>query len=228
VYTDDKELHSRFRTVVGAVSVVFNPLSAEALSVLLGVSDSSTTLCSLHSLLLVPTNNTAPIRVFHKSFPDFITDQVRCTDHRFFVDPSIHHKGVLLLCLNVMDERLEKNICKLDDYVLLSEVEDLSKRMADYIGDALKYACRFWTNHLDRVPGNGPDTKAVQGAVDKFFKKNLLFWIEVLSLMGALNVGIYALNDVQRWYMSVSGLWKLIGETFTHTCPDRSPLQVGK
>ena len=201
---DDKELYFRFRTVVGAVSLLFNPLSAEALSDLLRVSDISTTLRSLHSLLLVPTSSIAPIHVFHKSFPDFLTDQGRCTDHRFFVNPSIHHRDVLLLCLNVMNERLERNICKLDDHALLSKVEDLPARRVAYIGDALKYACRFWTNHLVKIPGHGPDIGEVQKAIDKFFKSHLLFWIEVLSLIGALNVGIYALNDIQRWYLSVS------------------------
>ena len=204
VHMDDKELYSSFRTVVGAVLLVFNPLSVEALSDLLRVSNISTTLRSLHSLLLVPSNNTSPIRTFHKSFPDFLTDQGRCTDHRFFVNPSIHHREVLLSCLNVMKEKLEKNICKLDDYVFLSEVEDLSARRTTYIGDTLKYACCFWTNHLVKIPSHGPDTKEVQRAIDKFFKKQLLSWIEVLSLMGTLNAGVYGLNNIQRWYMLVS------------------------
>ena len=204
VYTDDKELHSCFRTVVGAVLLVFNPLSAEALSDLLGVYEISTALRSLHSLLLIPTSKFAPIRIFHKSFPDFLTDEERCNDHRFFVNPSIHHKEVLLSCLNVMNGRLERNICKLDDCVFLSGVEDLPARRTAYIGDALKYACRFWTSHLVRIPGNGQDAKEVQKAIDEFFKKQLLLWIEVLSLMGALNIGVYALNEVQQWYTSVS------------------------
>jgi len=122
---EDEELHSRFRTIVGAVVLVFNPLSAKALSDLLRVPGASTTLRSLHSLLLVPTSSIAPVCILHKSFPDFLTDSKRCTDHRFFVNPQIHHKEILLSCLNLMNERLEKNICKLDDYVSLSDVKDL-------------------------------------------------------------------------------------------------------
>ena len=70
---DNEELLSRFRTVVGAVVLMFNPLSVEALSDLLGVPSISTTLRSLHSLL-VPMSKVYPIRAFHKSFPDFLTD----------------------------------------------------------------------------------------------------------------------------------------------------------
>jgi len=58
---DAEEVHSRFKTVVGAVILVLNPLSARALSDLLRVPGISTTLCSLHSLLLVPDSTEDPI-----------------------------------------------------------------------------------------------------------------------------------------------------------------------
>jgi hypothetical protein len=71
---DDEEIHTRFKTVVGTVLLVFNPLSVRALSDLLRVSSIPTTLHSLHSLLLIPDGPEDPICIFHKSFPDFLTD----------------------------------------------------------------------------------------------------------------------------------------------------------
>ena len=201
---DDDELYFRFRAVVGTVVVVFNPLSVKALSDLLRVSDISTTLRSLHSLLLVPISKDAPVRIFHKSFPDFLTDQSRCTDHRFFIDPPIHHMKILLSCLNLMRERLKRNICGLDDYIFLTEVEDLPNYRKNNIGDALEYACSFWTKHLLIIPVSGPNIGEVQEAIDKFFTTHLLFWIEVLSLIGKLDIAVYALNNVQQWYALVS------------------------
>ena len=200
----DEELHSNFRTVVGAVSLISNPLSVKALSDLLRASDIPTTLRSLHSLLLVPTNETSPVQIFHKSFPDFLRDPKRCTDPRFFIDPLVHHRAILLSCLNVMKARLKKNICRLDDYVLLSDVEDLSARRAVYIGDALGYACCFWIDHLKSIPCHALDVKEVEREIEKFFTTCLLLWIEVLSLMGKLDIGVHALNDIQHWYTSVS------------------------
>ena len=201
---DDEELHSRFKTVVGTVLLVFNPLSVETLSAFLGMPDISTTLRPLHSILLVPASKVAPICIFHKSFPDFLMDPKRCTDHRFFIDPSIHHKVILLSCFNVMKKMLKKNICNLDDHELLSNVEDLPELRAAYIGDALGYACCFWANHLIGIPESSPDVEEVQKAIDEFFTKYLLFWIEVLSLMGNLDVCVYALNNIQQWYTKVS------------------------
>ena len=200
----DEESHSRFRTVVGAVLLVFNPLSAETLSDLLGVPGVSTTLRHLHSLLLVPTTKATPIRAFHKSFPDFLMDPKRCTDHWFFINPAIHHREILLSCFIVMEKRLKKNICNLDDHVPLSEVGDLHERRRTCIGGTLGYACSFWTNHLMGVPDNSPEIEEVWKAIDEFFTVHLLCWIEVLSLTGNLDVCVHSLNNVQQWYSSVS------------------------
>jgi len=71
---DEQELYSQFRSVVGSVSLVHNPLSMKTLSTLLGIPDISITLRSLHSVLLFPNNPADPIRIFHKSFPDFLMD----------------------------------------------------------------------------------------------------------------------------------------------------------
>ena len=186
----DQEFYSHLRSVVGAVLFVFNPLSVNTLSDLLGNCGTPSKMFSalrpLHSLLLVPDSMGEPICIFHKSFPDFLTDPGRCTDHQFFIDPSIYHKEILLSCLNVMRERLERGMKKAQ------------------IGDTLGYACHFWTKHLTKVPGNSPGIEEIYEAIDKFFTIHLLFWIEVLSLMGNLDGGIHAFNDIQHWYMLVS------------------------
>ena len=210
---DDQELYSRFRLVAGAVLLASHPLSRKTLSELVkncgAPSQISGALRSLHSLLLIPENETDPVRSFHKSFPDFLTDPERCKDKRFFVDPPAHHIDILFSCLRLMEEKLRKNICKLDGCPTLSEVKDLPARRETYIGSALEYACRFWTKHLAKIPGNGPHVKRVREAIDEFFTKRLLFWIEVLSLTRNLNIGVYALGDVDQWYLSVSCVWYL-------------------
>ena len=205
---DVEEMHFRFRTVVGAVLLVFNPLSVRALSDLLKMSNISTTLRSLHSLLLVPDPEKTEdqIRPFHKSFPDFLVDPKRCGDKWFFVEPTVYHTEILLSCLNLMRERLKKNICNLDDYAVLSEVKDLSARRKDYIGGALEYACCFWTKHLLEIPGSSPYVEEVQKTINKFFVTHLLDWMEVLVLTGNLSIGVYAMNDVEQWYTSVSAM----------------------
>ena len=208
---DNQEVYSHFRSVVGAVLLVFNPLSIENLSILLHdfdkPSDISTVLDPLHPLLLVPEGIEDPIQVFHKSFPDFLMDPKRCQDTNFFVDPSVNHMELLLSCLYLMGERLKKNICNLDDHAVLSNVNDLPTQQKQYIGDALEYACCFWAKHLAKSPSSGSDAKKVQKAIDTFFTTYLLFWIEVLSLTRNLDAAVCALNNIQEWYTLVSCMW---------------------
>ena len=54
--SDEQDLYSHFRSVVRAVLLVFNPLLMETLSTLLRISDILVALCSLHSVLLLPTD----------------------------------------------------------------------------------------------------------------------------------------------------------------------------
>ena len=204
----DEELYCHFRSVAGAVLLVFNPLSIKSLlDLVCGFdmpSDITTILHSLHSLLLIPDNVEEPVQTFHKSFPDFLTDPDRCKDKHFFVDPSVHHEELLLSCLNLMKERLRRNICNLGEWTALDEVEDLPAQRRAYIGEALEYVCCFWTKHLLKASSSGNCVKRVQKAIDEFSTSHLLFWIEVLLLLGSLDIGVHALNDISQWYTLVS------------------------
>jgi hypothetical protein len=185
---DRVEIQSRFKTVVGAVVLIFNPLSVGALSDLLKVSNIITTLSSLHSLLL----------------PDFLTDPKRCKSQWFFIDPAIYHTKMLFSCLKLIGERLRRNICNIEDYAVLSEVEDLPGYKKKYMEGALGYACQFWTKHLLEIPKSGPSIEEVQRAIDAFFKTSLLYWMEALAIIGNLGIGAYSMSNIEQWYTSVS------------------------
>ena len=209
IHVNSSQQYLYFRTVVGTVLLILNPLPIKALSELLGydVSHIHSTIWSFHSLLLIPDKPEDPIRTFHKSFPDFLTDSEQCKDNRFFVEPVTHHAEILLLCLGLMRKKLKKNICNLDDSAVLSEVKDLSARKRDHIGDALEYACRFWTKHLLGIPSTSSHVEEVQKAINTFFTTCLPYWIEVLALTGNLGVGVYVMNDIEQWYALVSAAW---------------------
>ena len=55
-----------------------------------------------------------------------------------------------------------------------------------------------------KTPSSGHDVEEVHKAIDEFFTTYLLFWIEVLVIVGNLDAGVYAINDIQQWYISVS------------------------
>jgi len=217
VHAETSQRCLRFRTVVGTILLIFNPLSTKSLSELLGhsIQHIHSTIRSLHSLLLIPENTEDPIQAFHKSFPDFLMNPDCCEDKRFFVEPTGHHAEILLGCLRLMGKKLKRNICKLDGHAVLSEVRDLSSHQKAHIGDALEYACKFWTKHLLEIPSSSPHVEEVQKAVDKFFMVDFLHWIEVLVLTENLGVGVYAMNDTEQWYNLVSSV-QVACQTYTH------------
>ena len=227
-HASDGKFYACLRLVVGAVALLFNPLSVPALSSLLGAPNTLTTLRSLHSLLIISTNqlNPMPIRVLHKSFPDFLTDPERCTDNRFFINPPTYHRDIFFSCIKLMKGRLKKNMCGLDNYMDLSEVEDLCKQRTTYIGDELEYACQFWASHLVETGSSDPNIEEIFKAIDEFFTTCFLPWIEVLALMRKLDISIYALNDIQKWYTLVSHAKSLHKPTYVYDPLDWIFLQV--
>jgi WD40 repeat protein len=216
----DQDFYSHLKSVVGAVVLILHPLSINALSDLLRNCGTPSrvyhALRPLHSLLLIPDSTEGQVRIFHKSFPDFLLDPGRCTDHQFLIDPSIYHREILLSCFSIMKERLKRNICNLDDHTTLNSIKDLPACRESHIGGALEYACQFWTKHLLGTPTSGSHVEEVQQAIDKFFTTCLPYWIEVLALMENLGVGVYALNDVEQWCASVSSA-QIVHQAFIHT-----------
>jgi len=193
---DDPKIHS----VLGAVILAINPLSPSTIALLLcfHVDDVFPFLSSVNSLLILQGVN-HPVRPFHKSFPDFITDPTRCTNQRFHISPPDHHLELLVACLNLMNQRLEKNMCQLPDAVANSDVGDLKERIEKHIDPALQYACLSWHIHLvdaDTKPAHAP---TITPTLHKFLETKFLFWLEVLSILGTARNAVDALQVTQDW-----------------------------
>ena len=188
---DHPEDDPTVRSVLGAVVLVANPLSPSAIAMLLGLDSEEvfSLLLSIHSFLVLQADIDQPVRPFHKSFPDFIVDPARCTNPRFRVYPPDHHTELLLGCLETMNRELEWNMCQLPDGVTNSEVTDLNERTKECISQALEYSCRSWHKHLlGMIPAH------IKPVLHQFLEKKFLFWLEVLSVLGATSEAVDALE----------------------------------
>ena len=193
---DDPEHDLRARSVLGAVILAANPLSPTTIAALLGfdIDDVFPPLLSVSSLLVFQEDSDFPVRPFHKSFPDFITDPVRCINPRFRVRPSDQHAELLAGCLELMNQRLKQNICKLPDGVMNSEVSDLEERIEQHVDPALQYACKSWYKHLvGTIPVH------IVPILHHFLEKNFLFWLEVLSVLDSAREAVDALGVVAKF-----------------------------
>ncbi|KAF9647405.1 hypothetical protein BDM02DRAFT_3117104 [Thelephora ganbajun] len=183
---EDPEVDSKVRSTIGAVVLVVNPLPPPAIAELMSLDSREVTrfLTLLQSLLAFDEGSDQPVKPFHKSFPDFITDSSRCTDARFWISPKILHLELAMNCLRTMNDGLEQNLLSLPDYALNSEVKGLETRINDRISDALR--------HLTKTEGNATCVK-------------FLAWLEVVSVLGAVSGAVAGLDQVIGWLQEVSG-----------------------
>ena len=199
---EDPEVYSRVRSTVGAVILLVNPLSPSGIAKLIGLDPREVImfLALVQSLLALSEDPNQPVKSFHKSFPDFITNPSRCTDTRFYISPGNLHCELAMNCLRTMNRGLEQNLLSLPDYTLNSEVKDLQMRINNRIGTALQYACRSWHNHLTKSEG---DVANVVSYLRIFLKEKFLAWLEVVSVVGAVGVAVVALEKLMPWLQEV-------------------------
>ena len=196
---DDPEGDPKVQSVLGAVILAANPLAPSTIATLLGfdTEDIFPLLSSLHSLLILKEDIDLPVQPFHKSFPDFIVDPYRCTNPRFCVSPPDQHTGLLVGCLELINKKLEQNMCRLPDGVTNADVNDMKERIKEHIDQALQYACRSWHKHLvNIVPTH---KQRIISILHQFLEGKFLFWLEVLSVLGVAKEAVDALQVTENW-----------------------------
>ena len=198
----DTEDDEKVRVVIGTVILAVNPLSPSAIATLvnLGKQEVMNLLRLIQSLLKLSDDPDSPVLPFHKSFPDFIADPLRCSDRRFHISHETGHLELTLNCLRLMSNGLGQNLLSLPDYALNSEVKDLQARVDNHISAALQYACKSWCNHLIEVKG---DITTIIPALHGFLQERFLAWLEVLSVIGATMEGVVALEKLIPWLWEV-------------------------
>ena len=198
----DPEVHSKVQSTIGAVVLLVNPLPPSGIAELIGLDLEEVVLLLtlVQSLLVLSEDFNQPVKPFHKSFPDFITDSSRCLDERFYISPGNLHLKLAIDCLRVMDDGLEQNLLSLPNYVLNSEIEDLQARIEDGISVTLQYSCQFWNNHLTMARGDFTD---VVSHLRFLLEEKFLTWLEVASVLGAVGGAVAASEQLMSWVQEV-------------------------
>ncbi|KAJ7636959.1 hypothetical protein FB45DRAFT_452504 [Roridomyces roridus] len=204
-----------FQEVVGCIIAAMTPLTVQGLDDLLayghqsdeGLERDLSQLGSAESVIgllgsilqrEVGTKGqaSAVVRVLHPSLLDFFTNPLRCTDTRFFLQPSTQHRSMFLRCVAVMQSLLKRDICEINDPTKLnSEVPNLQRRIEKCLPEHLQYSCRFWASHLVQVDDlDDPLVDVLRG----FLFSHLLHWIEAMTLMNEFDAAFIALEKVHR------------------------------
>lgn len=189
------KLYAQLGCLLGSVVNLFTPLSIQALHLLLKIPvDQIKRIANdIHSIIYIPPEENNELRLHHPTFRDYLVNPTRCGLERLQVSEKDAHKRLFLNCLRLMST-LKENICELDESnpgILRTEVEE--RRIQRYIHPALRYACRYWVQHLQRSGESLYD----KNTVDNFMRQHLLPWLEAMSWMGEAAESIQAVTCLQ-------------------------------
>ncbi|KAE8311019.1 hypothetical protein BDV41DRAFT_357646 [Aspergillus transmontanensis] len=190
---DSQELLDEFRHIIGAIILLATPLSIESLGRLLQIpgEDISELLDHLNSVLNIPSNMDAPVRILHLSFRDYLL----ITESPFRINEQETHEKIALHCLHVMENKLTHNICGLASYgTQRSDVDN--QIIKQYLSAELEYSCQYWVYHLQQSKGRISETKILP-----FLKRHFLHWMEALSLLGIISEAVGIIDTLK------SGIW---------------------
>ncbi len=169
-------------------------LSASALKNLLRVSceEVNDRLDMLQSILVVPESSTAPVRLLHLSFREFLLDPRQRDSNPFWVDEKQTHRQLAIRCLAILKDYLHMNICGLRAPATLRTTGNFHE-VNSRLPPEVQYACLHWAYHIYQA---GPASGLV-GDVYDFFVCHFLHWLEVLSLMGKAYESLAMLENLR-------------------------------
>ena len=197
---DQQRQIAQFRQIVGSIVVLFDSLPPVTLCQILGIREevARLRLHSLHSVLDIPADQEGLIRLVHPSFRDFLLNKDRCSDLRFWIAQEAAHRDLLVSCLNLLSNKLRRDICNLrHPGTLASEVG--SHVVGSCIPLDVQYACRNWVHHLRQSNTVLCDNDQVH----RFFQHHFLHWLEALSLIGRMSDSIHLIRTLEA-LLSVS------------------------
>ncbi len=189
---------AEFQQMIGVLLTTspYRALDDETIAELAGVKPSliKKWVDALGSILYRDEAANKGIRVWHLLVYDFFVSD-RC-DYQVNLRDADMQLGIA--CLKVMTTQLCFNICKLEDsWLANADIKDLPSRVKQHISVPLQYSCLHWLNHLCFPPAHCNQCVLALG---RFFEGLYpLFWIEVLSIMRVVPIGVPSLRKLLSW-----------------------------
>ncbi len=150
-------------------------------------------------------NQNLPIIALHTSFHNFLTNKEKSGD--FCVGLQDTHHQLAHSYLGLLLKDLKFNICILkSSYLANRDIKDLCSHIDKHIPPALLYSCHFWDDHLEYIDFETDLFVQLQ----TFFEKNLLFWLEALSLTSNVGLASAALSALNVWLASGQGVSRIV------------------
>ena len=194
----DEEFFNIAKRILGTILNLFEPLNIYSLGKLLQMNEEDVRriLIPLSAIIRVPDTNEGTIQIIHLSFREYMTSRIQAKRPNLLCGTEKQQHDIVLDVMQVMQNKLEFNICKLPtSHLRNTAMPDIKSKVDTYIPSHLQYSCHFWADHLKGISFNS----RISGAVKKFLVEKFLFWLEVLSLLGMVRNAPRALSDFISW-----------------------------
>jgi hypothetical protein len=168
-----------FECVLDTLVCAKEPLSVQSIAALHRMNQ--TRVKNIVSMLLSiyrMDGDSIPIIPLHASFGDYMRDRQRSGED---VASRLekHHIYLAHCCFEVMNLHLKFNICNLPSSFLDDQdVIDLEVHKDEKLPMHLRYGCAAWAHHLRCTD------RTLVSVFQRFISMYLLFWLEVMSLVG--------------------------------------------
>jgi hypothetical protein len=201
----NEKVMEKYRMVMSQVIAACEPLSQSSLKKLelvyfqyTGVENTQhnvdLVIPHLGALLTGVHSMNIPVRPIHTSVHEFLLDKSRSGEYAVY--PSEGHNILGIAAIQLMIEKLHFNMCNLpSSYLRNSEVKDLEDRILQRLPEEVRYACCFWDNHLLDIERS----ENVINLLKRFLYYFSLYWMEVLSILGAVHTIPKMLKNVGEW-----------------------------
>jgi len=186
---DDDDFVEHFRSLLGVILVLQNPLATSTLDRLIGLPESGESIRVVSPLACVVALEPV-LHLLHPSFADFLFSRERCGRDIWHFNAALCHRYLALKCLDrLSDGSLKRNICNL---TLSGDLE------SNNIPDDVVYGCTFWITHLCSA---NDDALSIVEHLEAFLKRHLLHWFEVMSILRKSRDTVPLLGELHRWTM---------------------------
>ncbi|KAJ5392566.1 NACHT-domain-containing protein [Penicillium cosmopolitanum] len=221
--------------ILGVISMVYRPLDLEELITLVELPgeirddyeaiEQIIRLCGSFLTLGAHT-----VSLVHQSAKDFLSS--RASSQLYPDGMEIIHHAIFLRSLRTISHVLKEDIYDLKDPAF--DILDLEAYNPDPLAP-VKYACIHWIDHL---LGWKLEKSALgqtdHNLIEMFFKKDLLHWLEALSLIRSLPGGIDSMVRLQDLIKGDTGLSQLSNRVqdasrfmiYHRQIIDQHPLQI--
>lgn len=179
-----------YREILGTVSTTYRPVSLAELSSLLesesldDLEDMEEAIRFCGSFLTI---RNSIVYFIHQSAKDFLVSTTTSPISAQSLRPK--HKSLCMTSLKALSSHLHRDIYGLQEPGV--STADITPPSFDPLA-SLQYSCVFWIDHLVEADlhSNQQHQEDIMNLVFSFLTKDYLHWLEALSLIGSISLGL--------------------------------------